>query len=353
MLSVLAGVMFFDQPVQVVEGEAEYVFFYLPSCPHCHEQMEFHSTLEQEFPDVQITSYDVSTPSGRNAYQLYVGGDVRTPVTVIGNSTIVGFDSAQTTGEQIREALRGEVVVSEEDQTVLGRDPSSFSLPLLAVVLGFLDGFNPCAMWMLVYLLSLVATVKSKPRRWLIVGVFLAASAVMYFLFMSAWLNAFLVVGFLRPVQILISVFAIGFGVWQLREYFSGDPITCKVDASRSKKYERAKSIVHRPLGIAMIAGLIALAFAVNSVEFLCSAGIPVIFTSALALAEISSAYQYLLIGVYVLMYMIDDLVIFLLAMFAIDRFISDAYMRYAKVITGVLLLLLGILMGFFPGVLF
>ena len=235
------------------------------------------------------------------------------------------------------------------------RDPSRYSLPALAVILGLVDGFNPCAMWVLVYLISLIMSLNDGKKIWLLVGSFVAASGVLYFLFMTAWLNVFLLLGYLRPLTVLIGLFALWTGIGSIREFIvTRGVVACKVTdgATKKKTMTRIEQLVASPLTIATIFGIIVLAFAVNSIEFLCSAGIPAIFTHVLALSAADAIHYYSYILLYVFFFMLDDLLIFGSAVFAVSSSLGEKYAGFCKVIGGSIMLVLGVPLTFFPDLL-
>lgn len=230
--------------------------------------------------------------------------------------------------------------------------PADYSLPTLAVLLGLADGFNPCAMWALVYLLSLVVSVGDRSRVWLLVGSFVLASGVLYFLFMTAWLNVFLLMGYLRPVTIAIGVGALAVGVLDLRSFLrSKGGSACPVGnaAFKQRTMGRMERLVAAPMTVATFLGIIALAFVVNTIEFACSAALPAIFTHALTLHPMPwpSYYGYILL--YDFFFMLDDLIIFALAAFAMQTTIASGYDRYGKLVGGLVLVVLGAAMLFAP----
>ena len=94
-------------------------------------------------------------------------------------------------------------------------------LPAFTVAIGLIDGFNPCAMWVLVFLLSLLVGVTSRRKTVLIAGTFVLVSGLMYFAFMVAWLNAFLLVGFSRSLQALLGVVAVSIGAIHIKDFFA------------------------------------------------------------------------------------------------------------------------------------
>ncbi len=215
-----------------------------------------------------------------------------------------------------------------------------------------MDGFNPCAMWVLVYLIALVMELNDRKRIWLIVGSFVLASGVLYFLFMTAWLNAFLVLGFLRPVTITVGLFALGAGVLGLKEYFeTKGALVCKVSGEddKTKTMDKVRQLVSAPLTWATFAGIVALAFVVNSVEFVCSSAIPAVFTQVLALTNLEWWQHYAYIALYDLFFMLDDLIIFGLAAFAVSSGVGEKYAKQCKLIGGIIMLVLGLLLLFAP----
>jgi hypothetical protein len=229
---------------------------------------------------------------------------------------------------------------------------ADLSLPALAVLLGLADGFNPCAMWALVYLLSLLVTLQDRRKIWLLVGSFVLASGVLYFFFMTAWLNVFLLLGYLRPLTLAVGAGAVVIGLLDLRSFLrtKGAP-ACEVGSPRLKQTTmgRMERLVAAPLSLASFAGIIGLAFLVNTIEFACSAALPAIFTHALSLRQLPwlSYYGYILF--YDFFFMLDDLIIFTLAAVALQTTIGSGYAKYGKLLGGIVLLLLGATMLLAP----
>jgi len=173
---------------------------------------------------------------------------------------------------------------------------AELSLSALAILLGLVDGFNPCAMWALVYLLSLLVSLRDRKKIWLLVGSFVFASGVLYFLFMTAWLNVFLLLGYLRPLTIVIGLVALAVGIGDLRSFIitRGAP-ACGVGGGDFKKRTmgRMERLVAAPVSLFSLLGIIALAFTVNTIEFACSAGLPAVFTHILSLRQLSALQYY------------------------------------------------------------
>jgi hypothetical protein len=364
-LVILGIVIGFTSQGTSSTGEGfEVDFFYLPGCSHCEEQEPFNKKLENTY-SINISRHDAATPAGsallsEKLTELGIEDEPDFPITIFGNQVFGGWESEETTGGAIEEALQqclagncpppaGEkpkdtIVLPLIGEIVL----ADYSLPALAVILGLVDGFNPCAMWVLVYLISIIATLRDRKRIWLIVGSFVLASGILYFLFMTAWLNAFLLIGYVKPVTIVIGLVALGGGILQIREVVeTKGPIVCKVtdEESRKKTMTRIQKIVSSPITLGTIAGIVALAFAVNSIEFVCSAAIPAVFTRVLSLASLTTFQYYNYILLYVFFFMLDDLVIFGTAAFALTSSLGDRYAKYSRPVGATILIILGLLL--------
>ncbi|MFO7996380.1 MAG: hypothetical protein R6U93_04425 [Dehalococcoidia bacterium] len=375
ILGIVLGVIGQQTPAPPVNGEGfEVHFFWVEGCSSCAKQKPFMEELEEQYPEISLIRIECRSDREWDLLEEMVAERgvekyPMVPTTIFGNQVFVDWESRETTGRAIEEALEqclaGEcpeyLPPDEEpsegiDLPVFGRIVfSEHSLAALAVILGLVDGFNPCALWVLIYLISLVATLRDKRKIWLIVGSFVLASGVIYFLLMTAWLNLFLFIGFVRPVTIVIGLVALGGGILQMREFIRAKgEIVCEVtsEESREKTMTKMQRIVSAPVTIATILGIIALAFAVNSIEFVCSAAIPMVFTQVLALSNLSTFQYYGYILLYVLFFILDNLIIFGGAAFAMTSSLGVRYAKYARPIGAVILLILGALLLFAPDLL-
>jgi len=357
-----------------VSSDLDVHYFYQPSCHFCALQKPVNEKLMEDFPNVNWVEHDITKPQEAALFREFASkkgialSRLGTPTTFIGEKYFIGFNS-DTSEENLRSALAnfstgqessGVIEEGEFDSIInvpfFGEiDVLNYSLPVLSIVLGFIDGFNPCAMWVLVYLISLIISINDKRKIWLLVGSFVFASGVLYFLFMTAWLNVFLLIGYLRPVTLVIGLFALAIGVLDVRTWIkTKGALACPVGDVESKKrtMSRMKDVVLSPLSIGTVFGIIALAFVVNSIEFVCSAAIPAIFTQVLALSNLSGWQYYGYILLYDFFFILDDLVIFGLAALAVNTSIGDRYAKHCKLIGGAILIILGILLTFAPGVL-
>ncbi|MBN1170448.1 hypothetical protein JXA56_05455 [Candidatus Micrarchaeota archaeon] len=373
ILVLLSGIG--EYKTVMLEDKIHVHFFYSQYCPHCEQQKHFNDQLASEFPEIQIIPHDVAIPEEARLLQIMaqnysiLESNLGTPTTFICNHAFIGFVSEEITGSGMREAIEVclangngpkteyapsvESLTGDIDLPFVGKsDLSHFSLPVLAIVLGLVDGFNPCAMWVLVYLISLLMGIGSRKRMFFIVAIFVLSSGILYFLFMTAWLNAFLFLGYVRPVTILVGLVALGGGILSVKDYIEtkGAPV-CKVTGTEHKKkiMTDMRELVSAPLTWATIAGVTVLAFAVNSIEFVCSAAIPAIFTQVLALSSLSFLEYYGYIILYVIFFMLDDMLVFGFAALTLSGTAGEKYSAYSKIIGGAILLILGFFLLFAP----
>lgn len=227
----------------------------------------------------------------------------------------------------------------------------TFSLPILAIVLGVIDGFNPCALWALLFLISLLIGMKDRKRMWLLGTAFILSSALVYFGFMVAWLNIILFIGFISLIRILIGVVALIGGSVNIRKGLKKQS-GCSVTNSETKRkiIDKTKDFLHEKSFWFSLIGIISLAIVVNLIEILCSAGLPVVFTQVLALNNLSSLQYYLYITLYIFFFMLDDLFIFFAAMITLKLTgVTTKYTKITEIAGGVLMLIIGVLMIFKP----
>lgn len=363
-LTLISGIF----TTAVAQEKVEVNFFYSQACPHCQKEDVFLDNLEKKYSEIEIKRFEVIHNQENQKilkefykrYQVPDGQQGWVPVTFTPEKYFIGFN--EQIGKDIEGCLKeciGEEgkVLQEIKVPFLGKvNLSNMSLPTLTVILGTLDGFNPCAMWVLVILISLLLSLKSRKKIALVGGTFIFAEGLLYFLFMTAWLNLFLVISYVSLTKILIGVFGIIFGIWRIKDFLTWKPGVCKVtdhSKSQEKLMDKMKNILKPTTVPATIFGVITLAFGVNLIEFFCSAGFPVIYTRILALQDIGQIQYYLYLLFYNLFYMLDDLIIFGFALITLSKFgFSDKYNKYSTLIAGLLILILGVLLIFKPEVL-
>lgn len=360
--------------------------FWAYGCPHCQKEKIFLSTLAEKYPELEIRDYEVSSNRLNSALLketgASLGADVSgVPFTVVGQEYFVGYLSNETTGKKIEEAVNcalengcqdivGNLFSRNEEKSqdkvkgatdtikvpLLGQlEIKNLSLPVLTLVIALLDGFNPCAMWVLLFLISLLLGMKDRKRMWILGTVFIISSSLVYFLFLTAWLNLFLFLGFVFWIRVLIGLVAIGAGGYYLWDYWTNKSGACRVMGSpkRQRVFEKLKAIAGKEQLWLAVLGMIFLAFAVNLVELVCSAGLPAVYTQVLSLANLPTWQYYLYLLFYILIFMLDDLVVFFAAMITLKiTGLSTKYSRLSHLVGGILILAIGLLLIFKPEIL-
>ena len=391
-------------PEAVRVEDPELVLFGAESCPHCQDEKAFLRELATD-TDLTWNYYDITNIDNLDLYDHYrtqLGLQDRsgTPFTVVpayptGPPTVfIGFDTAETTGSQIAaqlaryradttatwvlpedlvvqtftdtEVVNAAACSEETDCEVEGEysitlpyfgavNLAALALPTATVVLGLVDGFNPCAMWVLLLLLTLLLATKDKRKMWLIGGIFILASGITYFVFIIAQnvLLQFLGVNFwmLKAIGLL----AIGAGLFYLYEFLTVEMGVCTVTNPEQKQKiaARMKMLIQPKVLPATLLGVVGLAFSVNLIELACTAGLPVIFNGLLQFWEVPPMLQYGYIGLYVIMYMLDDLVVFAIAVKTLQIVgFSGKFSKVSNLVGGVLMLILGTLLIYDPSLL-
>ena len=349
---------FLTSPLKAQTPSPPIDFFWGQGCSHCAKEEIFLDQLQKKYPDLVVNRYEIHDPVN-NQLLKEVGKKLKAdisgiPFTVIGDKYFAGFLSDDTTGSQIKQALGLDSPPTDHlNLPIFGTIKiKDFSLPLLTFIIALLDGFNPCAMWTLVFLIGLLLGLKDRRRMWILGSAFIGVSALVYFLFLTAWLNLFLFIGFITWVKIAIALLALGSGSYYLFDFFTNKDASCKVTGGQKKQkiFARLKAITQKDQFIFALIGIILLAFVVNLVELVCSAGLPAVYTQILALADLPSWQYYLYLLFYIIIFMLDDLIVFFIAMTTLKVIgLNSKYARYSHLIGGILMLLIGLLLIFKP----
>ncbi len=230
--------------------------------------------------------------------------------------------------------------------------PSEIGFPLFTFLVGLVDGFNPCAMWILVFLLSVLVNIKDRRKILLIAGTFVLVSGIAYFAFMAAWLNVFMLIGVARPVQIVLGILAVLIGVINVKDFFAfKQGLSLSIpESAKPGLYKRVREIVTAKYMTAALAGVIALAVIVNMVELLCTAGLPALYTQVLTMQEFPVWKNYLFLALYISAYMLDDAILLGIVVATLShRRLQEREGRWLKLLSGAVILLLGLVMIFRP----
>jgi thiol-disulfide isomerase/thioredoxin len=370
-------------------------YFFSPTCPHCQAAKPFIAELERENPWLEVKRYSVKDHRGNSRFYYETAQSLgvealSVPGLVFCRQVLIGYDTAETTGQQLADALRAcherrianpgtpdpagaagggdssgaTTQLSSAEQKVgttvnlpfVGTvDAQAFSLPVLTLVLAGMDAFNPCAFFVLLFLLSLLVHAKSRTRMAIVGGTFVLFSGIVYFIFMAAWLNVFLLAGELRVITIIAGLLALTVAALNIKDYFwfKAGPSLSIPDSAKPGLFKRMREVVMTGSMGPMLASTVLLALVANSYELLCTAGFPMVYTRALTLASLESWQYYAWLAAYNVIYVIPLLVIVVLFTKTMGaRKLSETEGRLLKLISGFMMLGFGLVLLVAPNLL-
>ncbi len=353
------------------QPEIQLYFFWALTCPHCVDAHPHVEALARERPWLRLHELELTRHADHvRLYQVMarqLGEQAASvPAFLFCGEMHVGWgDGADALLRQRLDACHARALGTDPGAPAPARappavhlpllgdiDPASLSLPALTVVLAGLDAFNPCAFFVLLFLLSMMAHQKSRARMLMIGGVFVLVSGVMYFVFMAAWLNVFQLFGHLAWVTLAAGALAVFVGLVNVKDFFLFEKgLTLSIPESRKPDiFRRARAILNAENLPAMLAATLFLAIAANFYELLCTAGFPMVFTRMLTLADLTVAQRYLYLAAYNLIYVIPlALIVVVFARTLGARKLSEREGRLLKLMSGLMMLQLGALLLLAP----
>jgi thiol-disulfide isomerase/thioredoxin len=367
-------------------------YFYSPTCPHCQAAAPFIDELKARWPWLEVQKFSVKDDrkNARFYYDTALSLGTKAlsvPGFVFCRQVLIGYDSADTTGAEIAAALescyrkavesgiRGmsatpsgpgapatggpqtQVLEGQPGTTVnlpfIGAvDAKALSLPVLTLVLAGMDAFNPCAFFVLLFLLSLLVHAKSRTRMAIVGGTFVLFSGLVYFVFMAAWLNVFLIAGELRVITIIAGLLALTVAALNIKDFFwfKEGPSLSIPESAKPGLFKRMRGIVATGSLGPMLASTVLLAIVANSYELLCTAGFPMVYTRVLTLSQLDTWQYYAWLAVYNVIYVIPLLVIvFVFVKTMGARKLSESEGRILKLVSGFMMLGFGLLLLIAP----
>jgi len=369
-------------PARAVPGDpAETVtlyFFWAEGCPHCAAAKPLLAELAERHPGLSVRSFEV-TGSAENQRRLAAMvekfGLERTavPMFFLGDDHWVGYLENVTAGQLETAVARclargcpdagagvfdgsgppARAPASSPDVLRLpffGEiDAGGRSLALITVAIAAVDGVNPCSLWVLSILLAL--TLRTGSRRTIaVIGlVFIFVTALMYALFIAGLFSIFAVVSFAPWVRAVVAVIAILFAAVNIKDFFwfkSGVSLSIP-ESSKPGIYQRMRGVLGAADSLpGLVAATAVLAAGVSFVELACTAGFPILWTNIVAARDVSPAMFVLLLGLYMLVYQLDELVIFGAAVTTMRvTKLQEKQGRFLKLLSGMLMLSLAVVM--------
>lgn len=330
--------------------------FYGEGCPHCAKEKEFFKEELEKNKKIKIYYYEVWNNEENSQLLSKVKEKFKVtnnivPFTVIGKKYLTGY--SEPTREKITDIVNKysgkKVNENKYKLPIIGEvNVKNCSLPLISIILGIIDGFNPCAMWILLFLINVLIGYKDKKRMFVLGTIFLLTSGLVYFLSMLG-LSIVLNITTVIWIRNLIAVVAIILGIINIRTYLKTKNETgCHVVKNKKRKvlFQRIKNYTSRKNLILASIGIIILAISVNLVELACSLGFPAVYTEILAVNKVTGVKRIIYLIIYDIFYMLDDMIIFYIAMFTLNiKGISNKYSKYSSLIGGIIILLIGLLL--------
>lgn len=384
-LIFFVSLTFFISSVEAKEKVKLY-FFHGDGCPHCEEENRFLEKLSKKYENLEIVRYEVwyHERNQKLLEKVKKKMDIKSngvPLTVIGSTPISGYTESYNNkieraihyylednnyqdivkkikngtykGKKVQDLFsKGE---QETDSKTTIKIPfigkvnlKNVSVSVAAATIGLIDGFNPCAMWVLLFLISMLIGMKNRRRMWILGISFLTASALVYMVIMLSWLNIVVNITTSILLRNIIAVAAIVGAFINLNSFRKSKDSGCEiVDTKKRKKiFSKIKKFTTEKSFLLALFGVIGLAVSVNLIELACSAGLPLVFTQILALNKVKGISAFLYTFIYILFFLLDDLIIFIIAMFTTKvTGISTKYNKYSHLIGGMLMLFIGILL--------
>jgi cytochrome c biogenesis protein CcdA/glutaredoxin len=340
--------------------DVELTLFWGEECPHCAAEKEWLASAAEEYPRLTVRQYEVFHDAGNRALLERtadaLGFEVTAvPVTVVGDRYWVGWSDAIR--DEVASAVREPREVDPADgESATGKSSrvdvplvgdvtvSSDSLVVSTLVIGFVDGVNPCSLWVISVLLAVVVRTGGRRRVLAIGSTFLAVTAAMYALYMAGIYSAMGVVAHLGVVQVVVALLAGVFGLVAVKDYFAykvGVSFTIP-DSSKPGLYRRMRAAAgHRRL-LPALAATSGLAVGVSLLETPCTAGFPVLWTGLLEANGVHAAGAALLFALYMVPFLLDELIVFAVALLTLRATkMQERHGRLLKLIGGTMMLAL------------
>jgi thiol-disulfide isomerase/thioredoxin len=370
---------FFDARIVHPNNKVKLYFFWGKGCPHCTHEKIFLEKLEKKYSLLEVKSYEVwydqeNAKLFSDMAEAYGTRPEGVPTTFIGDfKPSVGYQNYEVTGKLIenrikycienictdpiqkiyKPPIKEEIPAQEKDEIVtlpvLGKiDASKMTLPVLTIVIAGLDGFNPCAFFVLFTLLSILVFAQSRKRMLLIGGTFVFFSGFIYFLFMSAWLNLFLYIGQLKIITTVAGVIALVIASINIKDFFIFKKGVSLVIPEKVKPrlYERMRKLLKATSLTSMMIGTIVLSVAANAYELLCTIGFPMVYTRVLTLSNLPKFKYYIYLIFYNIIYVIPLAGIVLLFSITLGgKKLTEWQGQILKLISGLMMLGLGLVL--------
>lgn len=362
--------------------------FWGDGCPHCANEHAFLDGLVAAYPQVQVKDFEIWYVAENRDLLLKFGdfygfepGSV--PTTFIGNQYWIGFgeDTARQILGAVETCLRtgcadvGSRIISGADATTPAQNSdamiavdSAVTLPLIGTVtlseqplwistalISLVDGFNPCSLWVLSILLALVIHSGSRKRIVLVGMTFLTVTSVTYIMFIVGLFGIFSFVGYLDWIQIAIALFALGYALINIKDYFwykEGISLTI-ADSRKPQLFQNMRGLMAvEKSPLSLIGATTVMALGVTLLELPCTSGMPVLWTNLIASNDVAGGTFIALLALYMIVFLLDEMALFLTVVFTMRAAkFEEKHGRILKLVGGVVMLTLAVVMLIDPEV--
>lgn len=389
LLIVFFALLFTILPVNAKSSDITVYFFRGEGCPHCAEEEKFLDKVIKKNKNVKVVEYEVWYNEENANFMNKVKDKLNikengVPLTIVGSSYLIGYSSSMDDKfnrmlnyyknnyytdvvslikndkytENIPDNFSKNEAKSDKTTTIklpiFGKvNLKKLSIPYAASIIGFVDGFNPCAMWVLLFLISMLFTMEDRRRMWILGISFLLTSGIVYMAIMLSWFGIAVNITTSIFVRNIIAIIAIIASIFNIYKFFTEKDSGCSVTDNKKRRriLVRIQKFTHEKNFILAILGVILLAVSVNVVELACSVGLPLVFTQILAINHVSFFMTFIYTLIYIIFFLIDDILVFIIAMKTMKvTAISTKYNKFSHIIGGVIMLIIGILLLFKPG---
>jgi hypothetical protein len=324
-------------------------------CPHCAEAKKFLPQIAAQRPHLKVVYRSLDQEPNARTELITLSQQAGiwppgVPTFVMHGKVLVGFNDAETSGPRLLAFIDEAVTASQQvDGGWLGNiSVDRLGLPVFTLALGLLDGFNPCAMWVLLFLLSMLLRLQNRRRMALVAGTFVFISGAVYYAFMAAWLNVFLMMGMSNSVRLSLAILALFIGAVNVKDYFAfKQGISLSIpDTVKPGLYARMRQLLQTDALLTSLLSVAVLAVLVNFIELLCTAGLPAIYTAVLSQQGLSLIQYYGYLLLYILAYMADDTLMVIVAVITLGSHkLTEQSGRLLKLVSGCVMLILALTM--------
>lgn len=370
---------------KIADPETDLVLFWGDGCPNCEAEREWLEQVQAQYPELRVAQYEVWNDAANR--ELFVAQGVRlgfdassVPTAIVGERVWIGWSDQirQDMAAAIDQVSRGKwpqagvygtpgagTCSAEDAVCTVDDDGQVVEVPLVGevalggrsllvstVIIGFVDGVNPCSLWAISVLLTIVLRSGSRRRVVAIGSTFLVVTAAMYALYMAAIYSALTVVGFIGAIQISVAIVAAVFGAVSVKDYFAfkkGLSFTIS-DAAKPGIYQRMRAAAGQHSLIPALGATVALAVAVSLLETPCTAGFPVLWTGMLQANNVGALETAGLFAAYMVPFLLDEFLVLALAIATMRAMkLQEKHGELLKLFAGVTMLVLAVVMVIDP----